>query len=69
MASRRVAVQNAFLNRLIDYRNGFGVQRPRLVEAARGERGAQPLDLSPQAGAAGGVDGVAARILTIALFR
>jgi hypothetical protein len=69
VASRRIAMQNALLNRLVNHRNGFRQQRPRLVEAARGESGAQLFNLSAQTGAVGGVASVAARILTIALLR
>jgi hypothetical protein len=69
LAGRRVGVQNALLNRLVDYRDGFGVQRPRVMKAARGQRGAQLLDLCAQTAAVGGVGGVAARVLAIALLR
>jgi hypothetical protein len=44
VTGRRVAVQNAFLHRFVDYRNGFGMQRARIVEAACGERGERSDD-------------------------
>ncbi len=68
VASRCVAMQDAFLNRLINRRNRLWQQSLSFLGIARVNYRAQLFDGSAKASAIRRVNGIAARILAVALF-
>ena len=56
VARRGVAVQDAFVDRFIYRRNGFGQQRLRRLPVVRGEGGAEFLDRGTKTAAMAAID-------------